>query len=135
MSEQQIHATFAEFADGWNAHDPAAMAACWTSEGIVVDLWGRFVPGRANVAEYLASEHAGSMRESHYRITRVEVKPLSDTSAVVECDAIIERVVAPNGRLYELPHQLDGVAVEEEDGRWRFATLHPSFKRAERADA
>ncbi|HEY0143234.1 MAG TPA: SgcJ/EcaC family oxidoreductase [Thermoanaerobaculia bacterium] len=133
MSESQIQATFAEFAEAWNAHDPAAMAACWTANGNAIHLWGRFVAGRDGVAELLDGEHEGPMRESRYRVAALRVRPLSDTTAVVECDAVIEGVRAPNGRVYELPHRVDAVCVAEEDGRWRFATLHPSFQRADPA--
>lgn len=131
MSESQIHATFAEFREAWNAHDAHAMAACWTAEGSVVDLWGRFMTGRAAVEEYLTSEHATPMRTSHYRYVTLQIRPLSDAAAVVECEGVIENVLAPNGKAYDLEHRVDGVIVAEEDGRWRFATLHPSFKRAE----
>lgn len=130
MSEQQIRVTFAEFANAWNAHDPAAMAALWNDDGTVVDLWGRFVAGRNAIAEFLTSEHEGSMRESAYRVMDVRVQSLSGTTAIVECDAIIDDVLAPNGKPYELRHQLHGVLVANGDGRWRFATIHPSFRPA-----
>lgn len=129
MSEQQIRATFAEFTNAWNAHDVAAMAACWTASGNAVDLWGRLAAGREGVAGLLGGEHAGPMRESTYRVDDVRIRPLSDESAVVECDALIQNVLAPNGRVYELRHRVDAVIVVE-DGQWRFVTLHPSFARA-----
>lgn len=130
MSEQQIHATFAEFVEAWNAHDARAMAACWTAEGSVVDLWGRFVAGREAVAEYLRGEHATTMRESHYRYVEPRIRALSESAAVIECEGVIENVLAPNAKPYDLAHRVDGVVVADGDGRWRFATLHPSFKRA-----
>ncbi|HEX6158856.1 MAG TPA: SgcJ/EcaC family oxidoreductase [Thermoanaerobaculia bacterium] len=130
MSEQQIHATFAEFRDAWNAHDVPAMGACWTADGTVIDLWGRFMAGRASVEEYLREEHETTMRESHYRYVALDIRPLSDVAAVIECDGVIENVLAPNGKRYELAHRVDGVMVADADGRWRFATLHPSFKHA-----
>jgi uncharacterized protein (TIGR02246 family) len=130
MSEKQIHATFAEFRDAWNAHDARAMAACWTAEGSVIDLWGRFVAGREGVEEFLSSEHATSMGQSHYRYTDLRIRPLSESTAVLECDGILENVLAPNGKPYDLAHRIDGVIVADADGRWRFATMHPSFRNA-----
>jgi uncharacterized protein (TIGR02246 family) len=129
MSEQQIRATFAEFTDAWNAHDVARMAACWTASGNAVDLWGRLAVGHDGVTDLLGGEHAGPMRESRYQISDVRIRSLSDEAAVVECDALIENVLAPNGRVYELRHRVDAVIVAE-DGQWRFATLHPSFASA-----
>lgn len=129
MSEQQIRATFAEFTNAWNAHDIEGMAACWTTSGNAVDLWGRLAAGRTGVAGLLGEEHAGPMRASSYRVDDVRVRSLSDGAAVAECDAVIENVLAPNGHAYELRHRIDAVVVADE-GQWRFATLHPSFSRA-----
>jgi uncharacterized protein (TIGR02246 family) len=130
MSDQQIRATFDEFTRAWNAHDVAAMAACWTASGNAVDLWGRLAVGHDGVVALLGGEHAGPMRESRYRVDDIRVRSLSEESAVVECDAYIEGVIAPNGRVYELAHRIDAIVADAGDGQWRFVTLHPSFTRA-----
>lgn len=129
MYEEQIRATFAEFAAAWNDHDVASMAGCWCEGGSAVDPWGRFASGRDGVFNLLAGEHEGPMRESSYRLQTLEIKQLSDRSAVVTCEAVIDGVRAPNGRIYALPHHVDAVVVADED-RWRFLSLHPSLPRA-----
>ena len=122
-----IRATFDEFAAAWNAHDAARMAACWVDEGNAVDPWGKLAVGRHGVEQLLAEEHEAPMRESSYRILQLATRSLSEHAAVVECEATIDNVRAPNGRHYELKHRLDGVAVVR-DGAWRFLSLHPSLK-------
>lgn len=125
----EITPLFAEFARAWNAHDDVAMTACWAEDGGAVDLWGRHAHGRAAVQHLLGSEHAGPMKESSYRILDINVRSLSDEAVVVECDAVIADVFAPNGRRYELPHRLSAVLRREVSG-WRFVSVHPSFHTA-----
>jgi uncharacterized protein (TIGR02246 family) len=129
VSEAQIRATFDEFAAAWNDHDVASMAACWCEGGSAVDPWGRFASGRDGVNRLLAGEHEGPMRESSYRVATIAINPLSESSAVATCEAFIDGVRAPNGRVYTLPHHIDAVLVAD-DGRWRFLSLHPSLPRA-----
>ncbi|MEA2568219.1 MAG: SnoaL-like domain [Acidobacteriota bacterium] len=125
MSEE-VRATFDRFASAWDAHDVEAMADCWIDEGNAIDLWGKLAVGRAGVIELLASEHKAPMRDSRYRLLSVNVRELSPESVVAECEAVIDDVRAPNGRLYQLKHRLDAVLVKR-DGAWRFMSIHPSF--------
>jgi uncharacterized protein (TIGR02246 family) len=129
--ERQVRTTIEEFVRAWDAHDVAALAACWTDGGSVVDPWGRFAAGREAVTELLTREHGDLMRESSYRVDALRIRPLSETSAVIECDAVIENALAPNGKRYELAHRVDAVLVADGE-RWRFISLHPSFARAGR---
>lgn len=129
MIEQRIRATFDAFAAAWNAHDVARMVDCWSEQGTAVDIWGRYAVGRVGVTELLAGEHAGLMRESTYRIDDLHVQVLSERSAIVEMEAVIENALRPNGKPYDLPHRVDAVLVDD-GGTWRFISLHPSFARA-----
>jgi uncharacterized protein (TIGR02246 family) len=127
--EQQIRARFDAFAEAWNAHDVAAMVACWTDGGNVTHPWGTFAAGRDDITRLLAGEHDGPMRESRWVVSELRIRPLSDHTAVVQCDAVLEGVRAPNGKAYELPHQIDAVLAQDGDA-WRFVSLHPSFANA-----
>jgi uncharacterized protein (TIGR02246 family) len=110
----------------WNAHDVEALTNCWVESGNIVHPWGRYAAGRQAITDLLREEHATEMSGSRQLLLSVKAKPLSDDMTIFECDAAIEDVRAPNGRLYRLPHRLNGVAVHESD-RWRFVSLHPSF--------
>jgi uncharacterized protein (TIGR02246 family) len=125
MSEE-VRATFDRFASAWNVHDVEAMADCWIDEGNAIDVWGKLAVGRAGVIELLRGEHETPMRDSNYRLLSVNVRELSPESVVAECEAVIDDVRAPNGRLYQLKHRLDAVLVKR-DGAWRFMSIHPSF--------
>jgi uncharacterized protein (TIGR02246 family) len=125
MSEA-VRETFDRFARAWDAHDVEAMADCWIDEGNAIDLWGKLAVGRAGVIELLGGEHEVPMRDSRYTIVSLNVRELSPESVVAECEAIIDDVRAPNGKLYQLKHRLDAVLVKR-DGAWRFMSIHPSF--------
>jgi uncharacterized protein (TIGR02246 family) len=122
----EVRATFDRFATAWDAHDVEAMADCWIDEGNAIDVWGKLAVGRAGVVELLRSEHETAMRDSRYRLLSVNVRELSPESVVAECEAVIDDVRAPNGKLYQLKHRLDAVLVKR-DGAWRFMSIHPSF--------
>lgn len=128
MEQQEIREHFDRFASAWNRHDIAGMVDCWTSDGSAIDPWGRFAAGHEAISRLLASEHETSMRDSRYQILSVGVHPLSGDAAIVECEALIEDVLAPNGKTYELHHHIDAVVVRH-DG-CRFLSLHPTFARA-----
>jgi hypothetical protein len=64
-------------------------------------------------------------------VSDLHIQPLSDRTAVVQCEAVLENVHAPNGKPYALPHQIDAViALDANRGDWRFLSFHPSFVRA-----
>jgi len=129
--ENEIRARFTEFAHAWSAHDVPAMVACWTDSGNVTHPWGTFAAGRDEITQLLTSEHDGPMRESRWIVSELHIQPLSERTAVVQCDAVLEDVRAPNGKPYALPHQIDAVIAHDASvGDWRFVSFHPSFVRA-----
>lgn len=125
-AHDDIRATFETFARAWDAHDVGAMADCWLPEGNAIDIWGKYALGREGVIELLGDEHRTPMRESRYQLLRIEIRELSDESAVVECDARIDDALTPNGKKYPLPHKLSAVVVRR-GGAWKFLSVHPSF--------
>ena len=127
--EDEVQTMLAEFGRALNEHDAVAIGHFWLEEGSFVDLWGRFVFGRDRVEDLFAREFHEQLSDSHFRALRLEVRPLSETTVVAECDAVWEKVRAPNGRSYDLPHRIDAVLVRR-DGGWRFMSAHPSFRRA-----
>lgn len=129
--EDEIRARFAAFADAWNAHDVAAIVDCWTASGNITHPWGTFAAGRDAMTRLLSGEHEGPMRESRWTIDELRIRALSDSTAVVQCDAKLEGVRAPNGKAYELPHRIDAVIARDGDA-WRFVSMHPSFVHAGR---
>lgn len=129
--EEQIRARFVEFANAWNAHDVGAMVECWADGGNVTHPWGTFAAGHEAIATLLTGEHEGPMRDSRWVVSDLRIRPLSERTAVVQCDAVLQGVRAPNGKEYELPHQIDAVLAQNDDGSgWRFVSLHPSFANA-----
>jgi uncharacterized protein (TIGR02246 family) len=128
---EKIEARVAEFARAWNTHDVAAMTACFAAGGNVTHPFGTFAAGHDGIAKLLSGEHEGSMRESRWVVQELRARPISDRAAVVQIDALLEGVRAPNDRPYDLPHQIDAVLVADDAGDdWHFVSLHPSYTRA-----
>jgi uncharacterized protein (TIGR02246 family) len=128
---EKIEARFAEFARAWNAHDVAAMAACFAEGGNITHPFGTFAAGHDGITRLLTGEHDGPMRESCWVVKELSIRPISERAAVVQCDAVLEGVRAPNDRPYDLPHQIDAVLVADDVGDdWHFVSLHPSYTRA-----
>ncbi len=125
MSEEKIRERFDAFAAAWNAHDVAAMTACFVDGGNVTHPWGTFAVGREAIARLLSGEHEGAMRDSRWSFDSLTTRLLSDRAAAVECDGVIEGVRAPNGTAYALPHRIAAVVVD--DGGWRFLSLNPTI--------
>lgn len=123
--EDEVQATFDEFAAAWSAHDVPRMVACWIEDGNAVDPWGRYAVRHEGIAALLAAEHRDSMAASTYRIVSLNVRAPSDASAIAECEAVIEGARNPGGRSYDLRHRVDAVLVPTAAG-WRFLTLHPT---------
>jgi uncharacterized protein (TIGR02246 family) len=131
MSEQQIRARFEEFAAAWNVHDVAAMAGCFLDGGNVTHPWGTFAVGREAIASLLDDEHRGPMRDSRYRLGELQLRTLSERATAAECDGVLEGVRAPNGSAYDLPHRINAVLVDSDEG-WRFMSMSPTVTRAGR---
>jgi uncharacterized protein (TIGR02246 family) len=125
--EQAIRTTFERFREAWDAHDARAMAECWQDDGAAVDPWGRHAHGRAGVEHLLADEHRETMAGSRYRVLSIDVRPRTEDIVVVDCEAVIDDVRAPNGRAYALPHRVAAV-LRLDGGTWRFVSLHPTFE-------
>jgi uncharacterized protein (TIGR02246 family) len=122
-----IRATFDRFTAAWNAHDAAAMARCWAESGTVTHPWGRFAAGRVAVEELLRGEHDTEMAASRYRFDDLRIRTVEPDRAVVDVHGVIEGVRAPNGRPYDLEHQITALLARDGE-EWMFLTLAPSLK-------
>jgi uncharacterized protein (TIGR02246 family) len=131
MYEEKIRERFEAFTAAWNAHDVEAMAACFSERGNITHPWGTFAAGREEIALLLAGEHEGAMRESRWTVDTLTARSLSERAVAVECEGVLEGVRAPNGTEYALPHRINAVLVDE--GGWRFLSMNPTIRSADRA--
>lgn len=83
-AEAAIHATYKKFAETWNRHDAAAMAALWTEDGDHMEPDGRTVHGRAEVEKLLAIEHGSVFKDSQLHLAVEHVRMATDDVAVVD---------------------------------------------------
>ena len=110
-------------AAAWNAHDAAAYAALFTSDGDVVNVLGWWWKGRDEIQSKLRDAFALVFRDSQLTITQVEVRKLSPTIAIAHVRWTMKGALAPTGGVAppEQGIQLQ-VLVRGADG-WRISSF------------
>jgi uncharacterized protein (TIGR02246 family) len=68
--------------DAWAAHDPDAFAAVFTEDGSMI-LPGVYCKGRSQIRTFMAEGFAGRYRGTRITGTPIDLRPLSDGSAVL----------------------------------------------------
>lgn len=127
--QNEIEGMLSQFSVALNNRDAREIGKLWAEEGSFVDQWGRFAFGRSEVEQFFDREFSGPFANARFKALRLEIRPLSEETAVGECDGLYENVAAPNGRFYNYPHRIDAVFVRRE-GSWRFLSAHPSPRSA-----
>jgi uncharacterized protein (TIGR02246 family) len=83
-TEREVHETYAQFVKAWNAHDVAAMAALWTTDGDYTEPDGRTVYGRDEVKRLLGYEHASVFKNSQLHLAVEHVRKVTENVAVAD---------------------------------------------------
>jgi uncharacterized protein (TIGR02246 family) len=121
MSE--IEGAVDRFRDAWNRHDADALATLWTEDGELNHPWGLHATGQDAIRTLLGQEHSSTMAGSRLRIVKV-VSSVDHERATAEIDGVLEGVIAPNGRTYDLNHRIFAMFVADGDG-WRIRSMTP----------
>ena len=123
--EEAIKERLEEFTAAWNKHDATAMAAIWAPDGDLINPFGRVAKGRAEVQKLFTDEHANFMKGTTYKVTSSSVRILGSEAAVLDLDADVTGMKAPDGTdLPTFDHHLTVVMVKK-DGAWWFVAAHP----------
>ena len=125
--EDAIKARGDVFTAAWNKDDAAGMAALWSTEGDLINPWGRVAKGRAAVETLFKDEHAGMMKGSHYEQKIAGVRILGGGGvAVVDWDLVITNAKAPDGSIQPpMPHHLLLVMQKDKSGTWMIESARP----------
>jgi len=115
------------FAAAWNKHDAAAMAACWTGDGDLINPFGRIAKGRTAVEALFKDEHAMTFKDSHISESVQTVRTLGDGGiAMVDSECTITGAKNPDGSA--MPPRTYHVAMvmsKAKDGKWWFEAARP----------
>jgi uncharacterized protein (TIGR02246 family) len=119
------------FVTAWNAHDTKKMAATWADDGSLINPFGVKCGNRGEVEKLFATEHAGAMKASTYKLDGFSLRKLDDDVMVGDWDGTITGMVDPGGN--PLPPFLHHVTTvyQKRGGKWTlvvaraFQTLPP----------
>jgi len=119
-------------AAAWNAHDAAAYAALFTSDGDVVNVLGWWWKGRDQIQSKLTDAFALVFRDSELTITHVDVRKLSPGVAVAHVRWTMKAALAPAGGAAPPQQGIQlQLLVRSKDG-WRIASFQNTNSIPER---
>ncbi len=123
--EEAIQTRLDEFVAAWNNHDAKAIAAIWAPDGDLINPFGRVAKGRPEVEKLFIDEHASFMKGTTYKVTSSSVRVLGSEAAVLDLDADVTGMKAPDGTdLPTFDHHVTIVMVKK-DGAWWIVAARP----------
>ena len=115
--EEMILARAQEFADAWNKHDATAMAYLWSADGDLINPMGRRASGLTEIQRLFADEQSKAMKGTTFTITGMKLRFLNPQMAIVDQDAEVTGVAAPDGSTMSIkPHVV--ALMSKSGGQW-----------------
>jgi uncharacterized protein (TIGR02246 family) len=123
--EKGIRDRLDAFTEGWNKHDPTAMAAVMTEDGTLINPAGMTAKGREEVAKLVGHEHETMFKGSTYTIKDVVMHEVTDDVIIADVTATITGVKKPDGSdAPDFNHHVTWVFVKK-PGHWLAAAARP----------
>jgi len=72
--EKEVRSVEDAFVTAWNKHDPKAMAAQWAPDGDLINPFGRWAAGRAEIEKLFTDEHTTFMKGTTYSFSNFKVR-------------------------------------------------------------
>lgn len=122
-----------EFQAAWNKHDPKALAACWATDGDLIDPWGKVCDCRSDVEEFFAAEHTGKggLAQSTYELKKDTVRMISADVALEDWEVVLTGLTpadAPAGAAPLGPQFHRVVIIRKKAGdKWPIAAARPGI--------
>ena len=86
------------FVNGWNAHDPAALASEFATDADWVTVTGRRISGRDKIQSFLAEEHGSWAKTTNMSASNLSVRPITADVAVIYFDWEITGAIDRQGQ-------------------------------------
>jgi len=119
--EEAIKATVAAFVTAFNKGDAKGVAALFTEEGSLVNVFGMEMAGKANIEKELATNMNGPLKGVTNNITPTKIVNVAPNAAVGDADIEIVGMKAPDGKAVP-PIKARGTATfVKQKGKWLFA--------------
>jgi uncharacterized protein (TIGR02246 family) len=116
--EKEVRAVTDAFVAAWNKDDSRAMAAEWAPDGDLINPFGRWAKGRAEVEKLFADEHSTAMKGSTYALSNYQVRFPSPAIACADWDGEITGMHNPDGSaMSPFKHHVN-VLYAKKAGHW-----------------
>jgi uncharacterized protein (TIGR02246 family) len=116
--EKEVRAVEEAFVAAWNKNDTKAMAAGWAPDGDLINPFGRWAKGRAEVEKLFADEHSTVMKGSTYSLSNYQVRFPSPAIASADWDGEITGMHnADGGAIPALKHHVN-ILYAKKTGHW-----------------
>lgn len=96
--EEAIKTTITALVDGWNKHDPKAMAATFADDATLMNPPGRIAKGKAEIEKLFTDDHTGGLKDSTMTMTPTMTRMVKPDVAVVDLDAEATGMKTPDGK-------------------------------------
>jgi uncharacterized protein (TIGR02246 family) len=116
--EKEVRAVGDAFVAAWNKDDSRAMAAGWAPDGDLINPFGRWAKGRAEVEKLFADEHSMVMKGSTYALSNYEVRFSSPAIAFADWDGEITGMHNADGSTMPAFKHHVNVLYAKKAGHW-----------------
>lgn len=128
VKEKEVRAASDAFAAAWNKDDAKAMAAGWAPDGDLINPFGRWAKGRAEVEKLFTDEHTTFMKGTTYSISNYMARFPSPAVAVVDWDGEIVGMHAPDGKAMPVfKHHVVDVYAKKGNKWWLLAARATAY--------
>lgn len=119
--EDAIKETVAAFVTAFNKADAKAVAALFTEEGSITNVFGLEMSGKATIEKELTTQFAGPLKGVTNNVTPTKIVNVAPNVAVGDADLEIVGMKTPDGKaLPAIKARGTGVFVKQK-GKWLFA--------------
>jgi uncharacterized protein (TIGR02246 family) len=98
QDEQAIRTATREFVAAWNRNDVSALAACFATDGDLIDPSGRIGRGRGEVERILKEEQNGPFKGTHVNMPQKYLHFLKPDLAIADYECEVARVRGGDGK-------------------------------------
>jgi len=123
QDEQAIRNMSAEFMIAWNKNDSKALAACFTTDGDLINPAGRVGRGRNEVGKIIAEEQSGVFKGTRINMPQKHLRFLKPDVAVADYEF---EITGLRGSETTLKGLLTSV-LHKEGEKWLIAAARPSI--------
>jgi uncharacterized protein (TIGR02246 family) len=126
--KKEVRAASDAFVAAWNKNDSKALSAGWAPDGDLINPFGRWAKGRAEVEKLFGDEHTTFMKGTTYSISNYNVRFPSPAIAVADWDGEVTGMHNPDGSaMPPFKHHVNNLYAKKAGHWWVVAARAAAF--------